>query len=170
MFVKYVVLTQLIALFGVNSFTTAALCCVIDFFLMWLVCREDVVEKDVFKVIASLFVSLNALIVFFPMCLQVARFLASYLFPRNYIDLTFFSHVKHILFVLYTDWYALNRITLNFWDELAEISLEYLKPRDIIFVSGTLGTYDRVNDFGENEMHYQVGTCSLCYLFFFCCS
>lgn len=56
---------------------------------------------------------------------------------------------------------------MNFWDELAEISLEYLKPRDIIYVSGTLGTYDRVNDFGENEMHYQVGTCSLCYLFFF---
>ncbi|WOL07806.1 hypothetical protein Cni_G16555 [Canna indica] len=48
------------------------------------------------------------------------------------------------------------RILLAMLDELAEISLNYLKPNDLIYVRGHLGSYEKHNGNGNHETFYKV--------------
>ncbi|KAG6624760.1 hypothetical protein I3843_16G052000 [Carya illinoinensis] len=48
------------------------------------------------------------------------------------------------------------RILLDMWDEMARMSLEHLKPKDFVYVSGRLGSYTKGQEGGKLETHYKV--------------
>ncbi|XP_068657602.1 protein OSB1, mitochondrial-like [Aristolochia californica] len=48
------------------------------------------------------------------------------------------------------------RIILLMSDDLAKISLRYLKPNDFIHVSGQLSCYEKISDIGKPELLYKV--------------
>ncbi|KAK3039380.1 hypothetical protein RJ639_027629 [Escallonia herrerae] len=50
----------------------------------------------------------------------------------------------------------LSRITLNMWGEMAEISKEHLRPNDFIYVSGHLGSFEIVDEYGRHRTYYKV--------------
>ncbi|XP_022894358.1 protein OSB1, mitochondrial-like [Olea europaea var. sylvestris] len=41
------------------------------------------------------------------------------------------------------------RVLLKMWHEMAEISVQHLKPNDLIYVSGHLGWYTKVDEYGR---------------------
>lgn len=42
------------------------------------------------------------------------------------------------------------------WDEMAEMSLQHLKPNDFIYVSGPLGCYTKAHEDGDLRTYYKV--------------
>lgn len=42
------------------------------------------------------------------------------------------------------------------WDEMAEMSLQHLKPNDFIYVSGPLGCYTKAYEDGNLRTYYKV--------------
>ncbi|KAL7117119.1 hypothetical protein ACP275_03G051600 [Erythranthe tilingii] len=48
------------------------------------------------------------------------------------------------------------RVMLKFWDELAEMSVQHLKPCDLVYVSGRLGSYTKVDENGKSIPFYEV--------------
>lgn len=50
----------------------------------------------------------------------------------------------------------LNRVTLNLKGELANVSLKHLKHNDLVYVSGLLGSYHKVDPSGERYIFYKV--------------
>ncbi|KAK2992324.1 hypothetical protein RJ640_020317 [Escallonia rubra] len=57
-----------------------------------------------------------------------------------------------------------NRITLHMWGEMAEISKEHLKPKDFIYVSGHLGSFEIVDEYGRHRMYYKVNVKEINYV------
>ncbi|KAL0360783.1 UNVERIFIED_CONTAM: protein OSB1, mitochondrial [Sesamum radiatum] len=55
-------------------------------------------------------------------------------------------------------------ILLNFWDEMAEISVQHLKLNDLIYVSGRLGSYMKVDENGKSMPHvfFSDSLCTTC--------
>ncbi|KAL0438653.1 UNVERIFIED_CONTAM: Thylakoidal processing peptidase 1, chloroplastic [Sesamum latifolium] len=47
-------------------------------------------------------------------------------------------------------------VLLKFWDEMAEISVQHLKLNDLIYVSGRLGSYKKVDGNGKLMHKYEV--------------
>ncbi|KAK6160754.1 hypothetical protein DH2020_004135 [Rehmannia glutinosa] len=47
-------------------------------------------------------------------------------------------------------------VMLKFWEEMAEMSVQHLKPNDFVYVSGRLGSYVKVDDNGKSVQHYEV--------------
>lgn len=45
--------------------------------------------------------------------------------------------------------YTFYRVLLKMWHEMAEISVQHLKPNDLIYVSGHLGWYTKVDEYGR---------------------
>lgn len=45
---------------------------------------------------------------------------------------------------------------LTFWGEMAEVSAQHLKPNDLVYVSGYLGSYTRVDESGKSMTIYKV--------------
>ncbi|PKA54307.1 Protein OSB1, mitochondrial [Apostasia shenzhenica] len=56
------------------------------------------------------------------------------------------------------------RIFLMMQGILAEISLKHLKPNDFIYISGSLGSYEMLNESGEPETFYKVAVQNLNYV------
>ncbi|KAK6160761.1 hypothetical protein DH2020_004142 [Rehmannia glutinosa] len=52
--------------------------------------------------------------------------------------------------------YGYFRILLKFWDEMAEMSVQHLKPNDLVYVSGRLGSYMKVDENGKSMRYYEV--------------
>ncbi|KAG8377654.1 hypothetical protein BUALT_Bualt08G0055400 [Buddleja alternifolia] len=52
--------------------------------------------------------------------------------------------------------YAHHRVLLKFWDEMAEMSVQHLKPDDFIYVSGYLSSYVQVDEDGKSTRNYEV--------------
>ncbi|XP_072987781.1 protein OSB1, mitochondrial-like isoform X1 [Typha latifolia] len=48
------------------------------------------------------------------------------------------------------------QILLTMWNKLAEISIRYLKPNDIVYVSGPLNSYEKVDEQGDRHVFYKV--------------
>ncbi|KAK1301179.1 hypothetical protein QJS10_CPB13g00198 [Acorus calamus] len=48
------------------------------------------------------------------------------------------------------------RVLLNLEDEWAELCLEHLKPNDFVFVTGCLGSYEKMYRYGELRVLYKV--------------
>ncbi|EYU25381.1 hypothetical protein MIMGU_mgv1a022359mg, partial [Erythranthe guttata] len=46
-------------------------------------------------------------------------------------------------------------VMLKFWDELAEMSVQHLKPCDLVYISGRLGSYMKVDENGKSIPFYQ---------------
>lgn len=42
------------------------------------------------------------------------------------------------------------------WDEMAEVSMEHLKPKDLVYVWGRLGSYTKTDENGKHKMRYEV--------------
>ncbi|KAI3465386.1 hypothetical protein Pfo_022049 [Paulownia fortunei] len=47
-------------------------------------------------------------------------------------------------------------VMLKFWDEMAELSVQHLKPNDLVYVSGRLGSYMKVDEDGKSMRKYEV--------------
>lgn len=45
---------------------------------------------------------------------------------------------------------------LKFWNEMAEVSVQHLKPYDLVYVSGRLGSYMKVDEDGKLMRRYEV--------------
>lgn len=45
--------------------------------------------------------------------------------------------------------YTLYRVLLKMWNEMAEITVQHLKPNDLIYVSGYLGWYTKLEEYGR---------------------
>ncbi|PIN11234.1 hypothetical protein CDL12_16160 [Handroanthus impetiginosus] len=52
--------------------------------------------------------------------------------------------------------YRYFRVMLKFWHVMAEMSVHHLKPDDLIYVSGRLGSYRKVNEHGKSVHNYEV--------------
>ncbi len=50
----------------------------------------------------------------------------------------------------------LNSVTLNLQGELAHVSLKHLKQNDLVYVSGLLNSYHKVDPSGEKHTFYKV--------------
>nr|DAD40521.1 TPA_asm: hypothetical protein HUJ06_014844 [Nelumbo nucifera] len=50
----------------------------------------------------------------------------------------------------------MNRILLSMWDKMGETSYKHLRRNDLIYVSGQLGSYKKVDANGELKMYYKV--------------
>ncbi|MCD7469124.1 Single-strand binding protein [Datura stramonium] len=48
------------------------------------------------------------------------------------------------------------KVMLKMWDEIAEVSMEHLKPYDLVYVRGHLGSYTKADENGKHRMRYQV--------------
>ncbi|KAF3974535.1 hypothetical protein CMV_002143 [Castanea mollissima] len=48
------------------------------------------------------------------------------------------------------------RILLLMWDEMAQMSLQHVKPNDFIYVSGPLGCYTKAYEDGDLRTYYKV--------------
>ncbi|KAJ8538038.1 hypothetical protein K7X08_014578 [Anisodus acutangulus] len=48
------------------------------------------------------------------------------------------------------------KVMLKMWDEMAEVSMEHLKPKDLVYVSGHLGSYTKADENGKQRMRYEV--------------
>lgn len=55
----------------------------------------------------------------------------------------------------------LNRIFLQMWDRMAEISFKHLKQNDLIHVSGQLGFYTKADDNGQRRPYHTVHNAKL---------
>lgn len=42
------------------------------------------------------------------------------------------------------------------WDDLAQVSLRYLKPNDSVYVSGRLSSYEKIDANGKREILHRV--------------
>ncbi|KAL8516491.1 hypothetical protein ACS0TY_014948 [Phlomoides rotata] len=49
-----------------------------------------------------------------------------------------------------------SRIMLKFWNEMAEMSIQHLKPNDLVYVSGSLRSYMKVEKDGKPMRGYEV--------------
>ncbi|MCD7460522.1 Single-strand binding protein [Datura stramonium] len=47
-------------------------------------------------------------------------------------------------------------VMLKMWDEIAEVSMEHLKPYDLVYVRGHLGSYTKADENGKHRMRYQI--------------
>ncbi|XP_057973347.1 protein OSB1, mitochondrial-like isoform X2 [Malania oleifera] len=56
------------------------------------------------------------------------------------------------------------RIFLKMWDNLAEIAIKHLKPNDFIYVSGSLGSYEKSDANGKLRIYYEVTVKELNYV------
>lgn len=45
---------------------------------------------------------------------------------------------------------------LKFWNEMAEVSVQHLKPNDLVYVAGSLKSYMKVEDDGKPMREYEV--------------
>ncbi|KAK4490358.1 hypothetical protein RD792_001034 [Penstemon davidsonii] len=48
------------------------------------------------------------------------------------------------------------RVMLKFWNEIAEMYVEHLKPNDFVYVSGLLGSYVKANEDGNLIRNHEV--------------
>lgn len=55
-------------------------------------------------------------------------------------------------------------VLLNFWDELAEIAVEHLKLRDLIYVSGSLVSYKNMDECGKSIYRHKVRVAEVNYI------
>ncbi|XP_073142757.1 protein OSB1, mitochondrial-like [Henckelia pumila] len=60
--------------------------------------------------------------------------------------------------------YSNFKVTLNFWDELAEIAVEHLKLRDLIYVSGSLVSYKNMDESGKSIYRLKVRVAEVNYI------
>ncbi|CAK9178608.1 unnamed protein product [Ilex paraguariensis] len=56
----------------------------------------------------------------------------------------------------YRDYNQSFRVLLKMWDEMAEMSVQHLKPNDLIYVSGHLGSYAMADETEDFRMNYKV--------------
>ncbi|KAL3845188.1 hypothetical protein ACJIZ3_002591 [Penstemon smallii] len=52
--------------------------------------------------------------------------------------------------------HILIRVMLKFWHEIAEMSVEHLKPNDFVYVSGLLGSYMKANEDGNLIRNHEL--------------
>ncbi|KAH6780793.1 hypothetical protein C2S52_012030 [Perilla frutescens var. hirtella] len=52
--------------------------------------------------------------------------------------------------------YRDSTIRLVFWGEMAEVSVQHLKPHDLVYVSGRLGSYLKADEDGSSVRYYKV--------------
>lgn len=45
---------------------------------------------------------------------------------------------------------------LKMWDEMGEVSMEHLKPKDLIYVWGHLRSYTKIDENGKHRMRHEV--------------
>ncbi|XP_074349200.1 protein OSB1, mitochondrial isoform X2 [Apium graveolens] len=57
-----------------------------------------------------------------------------------------------------------SRIMLNMWGKMAEICTTHLKPDDLIYVSGYLGSYSKVDKNGVPSTNYKVNVMNINYV------
>ncbi|XP_060199512.1 protein OSB1, mitochondrial-like [Lycium barbarum] len=48
------------------------------------------------------------------------------------------------------------KVMLKMWDEMAEVSMEHFKPKDLVYVWGHLGSYTKADENGKQKMRYEV--------------
>ncbi|CAN4122740.1 unnamed protein product [Withania somnifera] len=48
------------------------------------------------------------------------------------------------------------KVMLKMWDEMAELSMEHLKSKDLVYVWGHLGSYTKTDENGKHKMRYEV--------------
>ncbi|KAM7517107.1 hypothetical protein LguiA_006690 [Lonicera macranthoides] len=56
------------------------------------------------------------------------------------------------------------KILLQMWNEMAEISIKYLRPNDFIYVSGHLGMYNKTYENGEHNTFYKLNVNEINYV------
>ncbi|KAM3304831.1 protein OSB1, mitochondrial isoform X1 [Capsicum chacoense] len=48
------------------------------------------------------------------------------------------------------------KVMLKMWDEMGEVSMEHLKPKDLIYVWGHLRSYTKIDENGKHRMRHEV--------------